>query len=61
MAIGEAIGIGNWKDISQRLETLKTITSRNIQQFCKEWLTEKKSTIVPMLQCWTIFKFIDTT
>lgn len=46
MALGEAVALGNWKDISSRVETLKQITVEDIQHVIGEYLNKSKSTSV---------------
>ena len=46
MALGEAIDLGNWKDISHRVETLKEINVEDIQKVIADYLTYDKSTSV---------------
>ena len=46
MALGEAIDLGNWKDISHRVETLKDINVKDIQKVIADYLTYDKSTSV---------------
>ena len=49
MALGEACAIGNWKDITQRYETLKTINKYDIRQIIEKYLTNSKLTVVKLL------------
>ncbi len=46
MAIGEAVDRGDWKDLSSRVETLKTITVDDIKSTIAKFLTEDLSTTV---------------
>lgn len=46
MALGEAVALGNWKDISSRVQTLKSITVEDVKQVIKNYLSLKKSTSV---------------
>ena len=49
MALGEACALMNWKDISQRLETLKTVTIGDIKRVVEYYLNENKATVVKVL------------
>ena len=46
MALGEACALMNWKDISQRLETLKTVSVADVKRVVAFYLTEHKATVV---------------
>jgi zinc protease len=46
MALGEAVDLGNWKDLSSRLETLKTVTVNDIRDVINKYLDEDKATTV---------------
>lgn len=46
MALGEAVALGDWKDISSRVQTLKTITVQDVQHVIGEYLGVSKSTSV---------------
>ena len=49
MALGEACALGNWKDISQRYETLKEINETDIKEIIQKYLTNNKLTVVKLL------------
>ena len=46
MALGESVDVGNWKDVSSRIETLKTISVDDVRNVIAEYLVEDKATTV---------------
>jgi len=49
MAFGEAVALGNWKDIVQRCATLENITIQELQNCAAKYLKEQKVTSVSIL------------
>ena len=46
MALGEAAALGNWKDIVQRVATMESITTQELQNCAAKFLKEQKLTVV---------------
>jgi zinc protease len=46
MVLGEALDLGDWKDLSNRVETLKGINAQDIKHVIENYLTFDKSTAV---------------
>ena len=49
MALGEAAALGNWKDIVQRVATMETITTQDLQNCAAKFLKEHKLTVVSIM------------
>ena len=60
MALGEAVALGNWKDISSRSETLKSITVEDIKHVIAEYLPIDKSTSVRLFPVEDEIKEVET-